>query len=128
MGDPFVDADSSDEWLTTIGDIAVSQYWISTPIGQFPIRGTEWTVTDMSTSEEHLSTGRVVLAIVGSLFCLLGLLFLLAKDVRQVGFIQVTVRGDGFCHSTMVPATHPDTVLDVSDEVDYARELAGQLP
>lgn len=126
MGEPVVDAGSSDEWLTTIGDIAVSEYWISTPIGQFPIRGTEWTVTDMSVTEEYLSTSRVVLAIVGSLFCLLGLLLLLAKDVRQVGFIQVTVQGDGFCHSTMIPAMHPDTVLDVSDEVDYAREVAGR--
>jgi hypothetical protein len=127
MREPFVDPGSPDEWLATIGDIAVSEYWISTPTGQFPLRGTEWMVTDMSTSEKRLSTGTVVLAIVSSLVCLLGLLFLLMKDVRQVGFVQVTVQGNGFRYSTMIPVTNSHTVLDVNDEVDYARELAGQL-
>jgi hypothetical protein len=127
MGEPFVDTDSPDEWLTTIGDIAVSEYWISTPTGQYPIRGTVWTVTDMSTYEERLSTTALILALVCSLFCLLGLLFLLMKDVRPTGFVQVMVEGNGFCYSTMIPVMNADTVLDVNDEVDYARELAGRL-
>lgn len=126
MGEPVVDAGSPDEWLTTIGDIAVSEHWISTPTGQFPIRGTEWTITDMSTREEHLATRTVVLALVFSVFCMLGLLLLFVKEVRHGGFVQVEVRGDGFYHSTMIPVMHPFTVLDVSDDVDDARELAGQ--
>lgn len=127
MGEPFGDASSSDEWLATIGDIAVSEYWISTPTGQFPLRGSVWTVTDMSTSEKRLSTGTVILAILSSLVCLLGLLFLLMKDVQQVGFVEVTVEGNGFRYSTMIPVTNPHTVLDINDEVDYARDLASQL-
>jgi hypothetical protein len=127
MREPFVDPGSPDEWLATIGDIAVSEYWISTPTGQFPILGTVWTVTDMSTSEKRLSTATIVLAIVSSLVCLLGLLFLLMKDVQHFGFVQVTVEGNGFRYSTMIPVTNPHSVLDVNGEVDYARELAGRL-
>ncbi|OMC37697.1 hypothetical protein A5742_08670 [Mycolicibacterium fortuitum] len=126
--EPSVSPDGSDEWLTTIGDIAVSKYWISTPAGQSPIRGTVWTVTNMSTTEEHFPTSAIVLAIVFSLFCLLGLLFLvLMKQVRQVGFVQVAVQGNGFCYATNIPVTHPQDVLAIHDEVEYARELAGLL-
>lgn len=125
---PSVDPGGPDEWLATIGDISVSEYWISTPAGQFPIPGTVWTVTDMSVTEEHFPTTAIVLAIVFSLVCLLGLLFLvMMKEVRQVGFVQVMVQGDGFCYSTSVPVTHPQDVLAIYDEVEYARELAAQL-
>ncbi|MDH6196984.1 hypothetical protein M2272_003637 [Mycobacterium frederiksbergense] len=81
----------------------------------------------MSTYEEHLSNKTIGLAIVCSLFCLVGLFFLLMKDVRHVGFVQVTVQGTGFNYTTMIPVTNRHTVLEVTDEVDYARELAGQL-
>ncbi|MFN6547333.1 hypothetical protein [Mycolicibacterium nivoides] len=126
---PLVDPGDPDEWSATIGEISVSEYWISTPTGQFPIRGTVWTVTDMSTTEEHFPATAIVLAIVFSLFCLLGLLFLvLMKEVRQIGFVQVVVQGDGFCYTTRVPVTHPQDVLAIYDEVEYARELADRLP
>ena len=116
-----------DEWLATIGDISVSQYWISTPSGLFPIRGTVWTVTDMSSTEEHFPTVAIVLAILFTLVCLLGLLILfMMKQVRQVGFVHVVVQGDAFCYTTTIPVTHPQDVLAIYDEVEYARELAGQ--
>lgn len=82
----------------------------------------------MSTTEEHFPTTAIVLAILFTFVCLLGLLFLvMMKEVRQVGFVQVVVQGDGFCYWTNVPVTHPQDVLAINDEVEYARELAGQL-
>lgn len=110
--------------LTTIGDIAISQHWITTPTGQHPIRGTTWTVTDMSRYEESISTAGIVLAIVFAWFCLLGLLFLLMKDRRMLGYLQVTVQGSGLYHSTMIPATSPQTVMNIHQLVNYARSLA----
>ena len=79
----------------------------------------------MSTTESYLPTTTVVLALVLSLICLLGLFLLLMKNERQVGFVQVTVEGNGFCHSTTIPVTHPQEVLGINEEVEYARELAG---
>lgn len=113
-----------EQWLATIGDIAISQHWVSTPNGMHPIRGSVWTVTDMSHCSETISTVGVVLAILFFWVCLLGLLFLLMKDRRYGGYIQVTVQGSGFYHSTMIPAVGPMSVMGVHQQVNYARTLA----
>jgi hypothetical protein len=113
-----------EQWLATIGDISISQHWVMTPTGPHPIRGSVWTVTDMSHYQESISAAGIVLAIVFIWFCLLSLLFLLMKDRRMVGSIQVTVQGSGFHHSTMIPATSPHSVTGVHQMVNYARTLA----
>lgn len=110
--------------LATIGDISISQHWVVTPSGPHPIRGSVWTVTDMSHYEERISTAGIVLAILFVWFCLLGLLFLLMKDRRMVGYVQVTVQGRDFYHSTMIPATSPQAVMGVHQMVNYARAVA----
>jgi hypothetical protein len=110
--------------LATIGDIAISQHWVQTPSGPHPIRGSVWTMTDMSRTEETISTAGIVLAVVFVWFCLLGLLFLLMKDHRTVGYVQITVQGNGFHHSTMIPAATPQTIFSVHQTVNYARSLA----
>lgn len=113
-----------EQWLATIGDIAISQHWVMTPTGPHPIRRSVWTVTDMSHYQESVSVWGVILAILFIWFCLLGLLFLLMKDYRMVGYIQVTVQGSGFHHSTMIPASGPQSVTWVHQRVNYARALA----
>lgn len=124
MAETFGREAQPEPWLTTIGDISVSQHWVLTPSGPHPIRGSVWTVTDMTRYEESISPAGIVLAIVFVWFCLLGLLFLLMKERRMVGFTQVTVQGSGFYHSTMVPAFSPQSVMQVHQVVNYARSLA----
>jgi hypothetical protein len=108
-----------EQWLATIGDIAISQRWVLTPTGTYPIRGSVWTVTDMSHYEESVSTVGVVLAILFVWFCLLGLLFLLMKD-RRLGGLHPGHRAG----QRVLP-------LDVDSSrgasVDYGRYPAGQL-
>jgi sensor histidine kinase YesM len=113
-----------EQWLAAIGDMSISQHWVLTPTGPHPIRGSVWTVTDMSYCQESISTTGVVLAILFVWFCLLGLLFLLMKDRRMVGYIEVTVQGSGFHHSTLIPARGPQSVTWVHQQVNYARALA----
>jgi hypothetical protein len=110
--------------LATIGDISVSQHWVSTPAGEYPIRGSVWTVADMSHRQDTVSTVGVVLCLIFVWFCLLGLLFLLIKDRTISGYIQVTVQGNGFHHSTLIPAVNPQSVWHVNQMVNYARSLA----
>jgi hypothetical protein len=112
------------QWLATIGDVAISQHWVSTPTGTYPIRGSVWTVTDMSHYQERVSTAGVVLTILFVWFCFLGLLFLLMKERRLVGYTQVTVQGSGFYHSTLIPARGPQPSMVVTQQVNYARALA----
>jgi hypothetical protein len=111
-------------WLTTIGDISISQNWVLTPTGPHPIRGSTWTATDMSHYQESVSIVGVVLAILFLWVCLLGLLFLLMKERKLVGYTQVTVQGNGFYHSTMIPVWGPQSVMSVHQQVNYARALA----
>lgn len=114
-----------EQWLAAIGDISISQHWVLTSTGPHPIRGSVWTVTDMSYYQESgPSAAGVILAILFVWACLLGLLFLLMKDSRMMGYIQVTVQGSGFHHSTMIPATGPQSVKWVHQMVNYARALA----
>jgi hypothetical protein len=112
--------------VTQVGDISISERSVFVPGGRHPIRGSVWTVQDLSRVEEKISTTGIVLAVVFVWFCLLGLLFLLMKERRHVGFIQVTVQGDGFHHQTMVPVAGPQTLASVLQVVGYARSLAVQ--
>jgi hypothetical protein len=116
--------EAAEQWLQTIGDISISLHWVRTPAGSYPIRGTVWTVTDMTHWQEGVSAAGVVLAIIFVWFCLLGLLFLLMKDRKLVGYIQVSVQGSGFHHATMLPAAGPQSVMGVQQMVNYARTLA----
>ncbi|RNL80765.1 hypothetical protein [Halostreptopolyspora alba] len=122
---------TSGQPLTTIGDIAVFQHEVVTPAGRFPIKGSTWTVTDMSQYSENISTTGVVLAIVSVLLfiwaCglgLLGLLFLLMKEHKYTGHVQVSVQGNGIYHSTMIPVHSAQAVPHVMQQVNYARSLA----
>ncbi|MFC4561308.1 hypothetical protein ACFO4E_05505 [Nocardiopsis mangrovi] len=110
--------------LATIGDITITQTEVITPAGRFPIRGSTWTVTDMTTVSEGIPAYAVVIAILFFWFCLLGLLFLLIKERRVSGHVQVTVQGNGVFHSTMIPAHGPATAHQVMQQVNYARSLA----
>ncbi len=110
-----------DQWLLTIGDIAISQHWVQTPTGTYPIRGSVWTVTDMTHYQEHISPVGIVLAILFIWLCFLSLLFLLMKERTLAGYVQVSVQGAGFSHSTLLPA--PSLPI-VTQQVNYARALA----
>ncbi len=110
--------------LVTLGDIAVTTTGIVTPSGVIPLKGAVWTATDLSRTEEKISTAGIVLAIVFFLFCLIGLLFLLMKERTTVGHIQITVNGGGRFHSTSIPVNSPQQVADIMNKINYARGLA----
>ncbi|MEU1407016.1 hypothetical protein ABZ471_32545 [Streptomyces sp. NPDC005728] len=110
--------------MLAIGDITVMGEQIVTPSGTLPLRGAMWNATDMSHTEEKIPTHAVVLAIIFFLFCLLGLFFLLMKEKRTVGYIQVTVTSGGRHHSTMIPAHGPQTFPAIMGQINYARSLS----
>ncbi|MEV2276795.1 hypothetical protein AB0I72_14560 [Nocardiopsis sp. NPDC049922] len=111
--------------LLTIGDIAITQHTVITPAGRVPIKGTVWTVTDMSRTETSTPTWAIITAILIFWWtCLLGLLILLVKEQKTTGHIQVTVQGHGTYHATNIPAAHPGLGRQINDQVNYARSLA----
>ena len=110
--------------LVTIGDIAVSQHWVSTPSGSAPIGSATWTVTPMYQTTRSIPTWAIVCAVVFFVFCFLGLLFLLVKEEQTTGYVQVIVQSQGLVHSCYVPVYSPQQAVDVAARVDYARSLA----
>jgi hypothetical protein len=109
--------------LVTVGDISVEQFRIVTPAGVLPTRGTNWSAMDMSRTEEKIPAWAIVLAIIFFLACLLGLLFLLVKERKTTGFVQVTVQYGNRSHNTHVGVSSPDQVGDVLARVNFARTL-----
>ncbi|GHC89937.1 hypothetical protein GCM10007079_35800 [Nocardiopsis terrae] len=110
--------------LDTIGDIAITQNTVITPSGRFPIRGTVWTTTDMSRTEQSTPVWAIIVAILFIWTCLLSLLFLLVKDTKTTGHIQVTVQGGGHYHATQIMVSNSAYVQHVQQQVNYARSLA----
>ncbi|MET9373162.1 hypothetical protein ABZX98_03265 [Streptomyces sp. NPDC002992] len=110
--------------LLSLGDITIVGDQIITPAGAMPLKGAVWNAMDMSRTEEKMPTVAIVLAIIFFLVCLLGLLFLLMKEKKTTGFIQVTVTSGGRHHATMIPATGPDTIHWVMGQLNYARSLS----
>ncbi|MEU7034013.1 hypothetical protein ABZ958_10075 [Streptomyces sp. NPDC046237] len=110
--------------MLSLGDITVVGDQIITPAGAMPLKGAVWNAMDMSRTEEKMPTVAIVLAVIFFIFCLLGLLFLLMKEKQTTGFIQVSVTSGGRHHSTMIPATGPDTFHWVMNQVNFARSLS----
>ena len=116
---------NTEQWLATVGDIAVSQHWVMTPNGTYPIRGSVWAVTDMTHYSDTMSPMGIALAVLSVIFLpvfgLLGLLFLMMREHKLAGYAQVTVQGNGFSYATLLP---PGILQYATQFVNYAQSLA----
>jgi hypothetical protein len=119
---------SGEPVMVTIGDISVTSTTVYTPSGSRPLSEVSWTFTDLSTTSQGIPTWAIVCAIVFFLFCFLGLLFLLAKEDKTQGSVQVTVHGPGFVHTSTIPVTSMAQVGDINARVNYVRTLTASTP
>ncbi len=111
----------------SLGQIACSDTQVHTPVGSYPLKGSIWTVTNQSYITESIPTYAIVLTILGVWFCLLGLLFLLIKERRLNGSVQVAVQGPGFSYSTYVPVYNEAAIYHINTSVDWVRAHVAQL-
>ena len=111
--------------IAQIGEIQVTSTAVFTPAGQFPLKGSQWTVNDQWVAEQKIPTWAVVLAIVG-FFCLtfFSLLFLLAKETVYHGTVLVTVHNGPYHYVSRVPVNNQMYVQHVYQQVNYVRSLA----
>jgi hypothetical protein len=110
--------------LVTIGDIVVSKSWVVTPTGTQRLTDVTWATSTLYWTSRRTPTWATVLAIIGAVFFLVGLLFLLVKEEKTVPRgVEVTVVGHGFIHVCVVPGGEIQ-VLDVMRRVNYAQSLA----
>jgi hypothetical protein len=103
--------------LAQLGDIVLSQHWITTPWGSAPLAGAQWSAVDQALPTQRIPVWAIVLAV---LLFPLGLLFLLAKETRWEGWIEVTVRAPGLAHTTRLPYG-PATSAHVAQTLAWAQ-------
>ncbi len=118
--------ESMDQYLITIGDIGVTADTIVTPNGAAPLAGSQWIVMDQTTIQRKIPTWAIVCAIIFSIFCLLGLFFLLAKEDRPVGYANVNVRSADLNHSVQIPVNSVFDVANVRNQVAQAQTMASR--
>lgn len=112
---------------TRLGNLSVSDTRIQTPYGTFPLAGTTWMVTNQAYVTESIPAWAIVLAIIFFVFCLLGLLFLLVKERRLYGAMQVSVQGPGLSHSTYIPVNNEFQIFQINQSVDWIRGQVARL-
>jgi hypothetical protein len=110
--------------LVTIGDIQVTPSHVITPVGSAPIGSVTFLMTDMSRTTTGIPAWAIVCAILFFIICLLGLLFLLAKEERTDGWVQVVVQGPHLLHTVQLPVYAPQQVWEYNARVNYARSVA----
>ncbi|GAB3943904.1 hypothetical protein [Micromonospora vulcania] len=110
-----------------IGEITVSPPVIRTPTGVLPLAGASWHVADYWQREEKVATWALVCAIVG-FFCVafFSLLFLLVKETRHHGTVQVTVTNGAQQYVARIPVTDQGQVQHLNNQVNYARSLSSR--
>ncbi len=109
------------------GDISVTDSYVLTPAGNYPPRGTTWTLINQTSVTESIPTWAIVLAILGALFFLLGLLFLLVKERKMSGAVQIVVQGPGLSYSTYLPVRSELAVFQISRNLDWVRYQVARL-
>ena len=128
LGWPGTAAPSQQEHMVLwIGDIGVSPHWVVTPNGSAPLAGSQWIVRDGTRVEEGIPTYAIVLAVLFALACLLGLLFLLIKERKLVGYVEVTVRAGETYHVAQIPVRHVGEVDAIRHQVHQAQSMAYAL-
>ncbi|MCZ7378841.1 hypothetical protein [Micromonospora sp. WMMC250] len=108
-----------------IAEIAVCPPVIRTPAGVLPLAGATWHVADYWQREEKVATWALVCAIVG-FFCLafFSLLFLLVKETRHHGMVQVTVTNGAQQYVARIAVSDQTQVQHLNNQVNYARSLS----
>ena len=113
--------------LLQIGDMALTSTHVILPYGTYPLHGSAWTVQDSTQTTEGIPVVAIVLTIVFVWFCLLGLLFLLMKERRYLGFVAVSVTGPGFHHTAQFPPG-PQAGAWAAHAVAQARAITAAAP
>jgi len=121
---PTAVAAPTEPLLVSIGDIGVTQSWVITPSGNRPVGKVQWIFTDMSRTAQTIPAWAIVCAVVFFFLCFLGLLFLLLKEDRTEGWVQVIVQGPGLVHTAQLPVSSPQQVADYNARVNYARSIS----
>ncbi|MEO7122663.1 MAG: hypothetical protein ABI400_06010 [Lacisediminihabitans sp.] len=125
---PAAAMQAQDPVLVRFGDAQLSQHWLVTPQGTMPLRGTQIFVADMSQETRMIPGWAIALAIIGAVFFLLGLFFLLVRETRRTGFMQITITNGAFTYQTAEPVVgdRAGQLFELQARANYARGIVAR--
>lgn len=114
-------------YLVSIGNVHATSEWVVTPAGSWPIGTVNVTTQDQTATTTHTPGWAIVMVILFIWFFLLSLLFLLAREVRVSGFVNVTIWGPGGqTYTENVQVWTAEQRADVFNRVAYLQSIEGQ--
>ncbi|WP_156118272.1 hypothetical protein [Microbacterium sp. ZOR0019] len=123
---PASGAAATSPYLVSIGNIHASQEWVVTPSGSWPTGTVNVTTQDQTATTTHTPAWAIVMVILFIWVFFLSLLFLLAKEIRITGFVNVTIWGpNGQSYTENVPIWNTEQRLDTFQRVTYLQGVIG---
>ena len=114
-------------YLYQLGDIGVTADTIVTHRGTAPLAGSQWYLANYTRYEQKIPTWAIVMAVVFATLCLLGLLFLLVKEPKITGHMEITVQSGSFQHATYVLVVDEGHVHWITSQVSQIQAYAASL-
>ncbi|MEU4427526.1 hypothetical protein AB0F81_43460 [Actinoplanes sp. NPDC024001] len=111
--------------IVEIAEIQVTSTVVRTPVGDFPLAGSHWQVTDHWFAQRRTPPWAKILAFVG--ICVtagLSLLLLLIKESVPQGTVHVTVTSGPRQYVARIPIRHEVDATSINQQVNYVRSLA----
>jgi hypothetical protein len=112
--------------LVSIGNVHVTEQYVITPAGTWPLTQVNVTTTDQTSTTTHTPAWAIVMVILFIWFFLLSLLFLLARETRISGFMAVHIQAGGYSYTEQVPVYSSVQRTDVLNRVLYVQSLIGR--
>ncbi|GGN48426.1 hypothetical protein FHR83_009067 [Actinoplanes campanulatus] len=111
--------------IVEIAEIHVTSSLVRTPVGDLPLAGSRWHVTDHWLSQRRTPMWAKVAAFLA--ICPTGglsLLLLLVKETVPQGTVHVTVTSGTHQYVGRVPVQREGDVASINQQVNYVRSLA----
>ncbi|BEL09516.1 hypothetical protein Q0Z83_077070 [Actinoplanes sichuanensis] len=111
--------------IVEIAEMQITSTRVHTPVGDLPLAGSRWLVTDHWTSQRRTPTWAKIVAFAGICFTAgLSLFLLMFKEQVAQGTVNVTVTSGQQQYVSRVPVQHEDDVAAINQQVNYIRSLA----
>jgi hypothetical protein len=112
--------------LVSIGNVHITEQYVITPAGSWPLEQVNVTTTDQTSTTTHTPAWAIVMVILFIWFFLLSLLFLLARETRISGFVAVHIQAGGYSYTEQVQVYSAVQRADVLNRVLFVQSLIGR--
>ena len=113
--------------LVRFGPLAITADTVRTPGGSFPLGGSVWRSFDYWQTRRVVPTAAILAAVLGFFVVpFVSLLFLLVRQDRTTGVVQVCGIDGGRQHVVDLPVASPAHALAIHRQVQYVDGLAGR--